>query len=172
VGESQVLKELVVVVTELVEKLFAPALPPLVRAWSREIRPAIRVWIENYARPCALCELPVYQFILFPRSKLVLFLHHQYQDACAQKHVVGNQLMASSRLSRIVTAVRNDPWLLLNPAWWKRQLLVRRTLFHAMAGLRYLCEIPRWMWLNYARGRLSLAGARQSAALSASSDNT
>jgi hypothetical protein len=160
VGKSQVLKELVVVVAELVEKLFAPTLPPLVRAWGREIRPATRVWIENYARPCALCELPVYQFSLFPRSKLVLFLHQQYQDTCAQKHVVGNQLMASSRLSRLVAAVKDDPWLLLNPAWWKRQLLIRRTVFHAMAGLRYVCEIPRWMWLTRASARPASVGAR------------
>jgi hypothetical protein len=32
----------------------------------------------------------------------------------------------------------------LNADWWKRQLFLRRSLFHSLAGLRFLCEIPRW----------------------------
>jgi putative nucleotidyltransferase-like protein len=153
VGDSAVLREFVVIVTELVAKLFVAPIPPLVRAWGATIRPGPRVWIDNYARRWAFCDLPVYQFSLFPRSKLVRFLHQQYTGgAPAQKHV-GQVRASSSRLGRIASTIRNNPSLVLDAGWWKRQLLVRRAIFHALAGVRYLCEIPRWIWLNRARVR-------------------
>jgi hypothetical protein len=148
VGDNLVLRELVVIVTELVSKLFAPRLPSLVRNWSRRIRPGPRIWIETYARHWAFSEAPIYRFCFFPRAKLVLFLHQQYADASAQNHSVRNRLLPSTRLSCIASALRNKPSLLLQADWWKRQLLIRRGLFHALAGLRYVCEIPRWLWLN------------------------
>jgi hypothetical protein len=153
VGDSLVLREFVVIIAELVAELFAVPIPPLVRVWGRSIRPATRVWIENYARHYAFCDLPVYQFSLFPRSKLILFLLQQYEDGSDQKHSVRRQLLVPSRLARIAASVRSDPSLLLNRRWWKRQLLLRRGVFHVLAGLRYLCEIPRWLWLTRARVR-------------------
>ena len=156
-GQSRVLRELIVVVTELTVQLFAPSVPLAVRAWVDDIRPATRIWIEKYARRCAFSEVPVYEFTLFPKSKLVLFLHQQYQNDCAQKNVLRSQLVVPSRLSRLVSSVKSDPSLLLNPGWWKRQLFIRRGLFHALAGLRYVCEIPRWRWLNRPRVRAASA---------------
>jgi hypothetical protein len=154
VGDNLVLREFVVIVAELVVKLFAPPLPSLVRDWGASVRPGPRVWIESYARHWAFCELPGYQFSLFPRAKLVLFLHQQYRDnISARKHMVRNRLIPSSRLSRIASSVRDKPSLVLDASWWKRQRLIGRSLFHALAGLRYLCEIPRWVWLNRARMR-------------------
>jgi len=153
VGGNLTLRELAVVTTELVARVFAAPVPPLIRLWGQEIRPATRVWIENYARACAICELPVYQFSLFPKSKLVLFLHQQYENESAEKHIVRSQLVGASRLSRIASSLSKKPSLMLNFSWWKRQLLVRRSVFHALAGLRYLCEIPRWRWLNRAQAR-------------------
>jgi hypothetical protein len=154
VGDNLVLREFVVIVAELVSKLFAPLFPPVVRDWSRFLRPGSRVWIETYARQWAFCELPIYQFRLFPRDKLALFLHQQYRDACTQKHLVGYRaLPPSSRLSRIASSLRDKPSLVLDVHWWKRQLLIRRGLYHALAGLRYFCEVPRWLWLNRARKR-------------------
>lgn len=154
VGDDSVLKELVVVVTELVAKVFAPPLPPLVRVWGSRIRPASRVWIESYARHWAFCELPVHEFRLFPRSKLAMFLHQQYMDARVQKRLVRNRILSFARLSRIASSIKNQPSRVLDADWRKRQLLVRRTLYHALSGLRYLCEVPRWRWLNRA-GRTS-----------------
>jgi hypothetical protein len=156
IGANATLRELAVVTTELAVKVFAAPTPPLVRTWGRHIRPATRVWIENYARRCAFSELPVYQFTLFPRSKLILFLHQQYEGISAERDVVRQQLMGTSRLSRIASSLRTKPSLLLNPSWWKRQLLVRRIIFHTMAGLRYVLEIPRWRWLNRSSVRPSV----------------
>jgi len=153
VGDNLMLREFVVVITELVGKLFAPPIPPLVRAWGSSIRPGPRVWIENYARHSAFCETPGYDFRLFPRAKLVLFLLQEYTYAYARKHTLENRMLPSMRLSRMVSAVKNKPSLLLDTAWWKRQLLLKRSLFHALAALRYFCEIPRWKWLNRARMR-------------------
>jgi hypothetical protein len=153
VGDNLMLREFVVVISELVAKLFAPNLPPLVRFWGSRIRPGTRVWIENYARRWTFSELPAHEFRVFPTTKLVLFLHQQYRDAGTQRHFVRDRVLPSSRLLRIASSVRNKPSLVLDAGWWKRQLLIRRSLFHALAGLRYFCEIPRWRWLNRARMR-------------------
>lgn len=160
VGDSLVLREFVVIIAELVARLFAVPIPPLVRVWGESIRPATRVWIENYARHYAFCDLPVYQLSLFPRSKLILFLLQQYEDGSDKKHSVRRQLLVPSRLARITASVRSDPSLLLNFRWWKRQLLVRRGVFHVLAGLRYLCEIPRWLWLTRTRVRSATLDVR------------
>jgi hypothetical protein len=153
VGDNLMLREFVVVITELAAKLFAAPIPLLVRTWSEGIRPATRVWIENYAQHCAFCVVPAYELCLFPRAKLVLFLQQQYQVACVQKHSVRNRLIKFSRLSRMASSIKDKPSLVLNVGWWKRHLFIRRSLFHSLAGLRYLCEIPRWRWLNRARMR-------------------
>ena len=154
VGESLMVREFVVLVCELAARLFASPLPPLVRAWGATIRPGPRLWIEKYARSYAFCELPAYQFDLFPRSKLVLFLKNQYAvNTRPTKAVDLRGAVPLSRPSRIVSSVRRNPALVLDAGYWKHQLVVRRSIFHALAGLRYLCEIPRWLWLNRARVR-------------------
>jgi hypothetical protein len=153
VGDNIMLREFVVVITELVAKLFVVPVPLLVRVWGQEIRPATRVWIEHYARHCAFCVVPSYELCLLPRAKLVLFLHQQYEGACIQKHPVMDRLIKFSRLSRMAASIKDEPLLVLNAGFWKRQLFIRRSLFHALAGLRYCCEIPRWRWLNRTRIR-------------------
>jgi hypothetical protein len=155
VGDNHVLRELTVMVTELVSGLFAAPIPALICEWGKDIRPSVRVWIDNYARQCAFWDVPVYRFRMFPDSKLILLLHRQYQELCDEKHAVRDQLIAPSRLSRIKTAVRKEPKLLLDRSWWKRQRIAGRTWFHLMAGVRYICELPRWQRLNRARVRLA-----------------
>jgi hypothetical protein len=149
VGGNLALREFVVIVSEMAARLFAAPLPPVVQIWGESLRPASRIWIEHYSRRWSFCELPVYQFRLFPRSKLALFLRQQYQDtSVAQESQEPKQASPSSRLARIASSIRKEPSLVLKAGWWKRQLLLRRTVFHALAGVRYVCEIPRWRWLN------------------------
>lgn len=152
VGDHPMLQEFVVVVTELANALFAAELPPLVRTWGAHIQPQTRVWIQKYARDWALCDLPVHQFHFLPRTKLIRFLRQQYHDD-APGQTATTDPAPSSRLARMASSIRRNPSLVLDRAWWKRQLLVRRSLFHALGTLRYWCEIPRWMWLNRARMR-------------------
>jgi hypothetical protein len=152
VGDNWVLREFVVVVTELVAKLFAAPVPELVRDWGSAVRPGTRVWIDNYARYWALGEMPIHQFSLFPRAKLVRFLHQQYRtDAPIPKSSAPDRLLPPSRLSRIASSVRDKPSVVLSPAWWRRHLLIQRCLFHVLADLRYVLEMPRWWWLNRKR---------------------
>lgn len=149
VGNNFMLKEFVVVISELAAQVFAAPLPPLVRSWGKEVRPATRVWIDNYAQDCAFEEIPAHEFQLLPKAKLILFLHQQYRDDMPlEKALVRNRLAPSSRIGWMISSMRNNPSLIFNRRWWKSHLLLRRALFHALSGLRYLCEIPRWLWRN------------------------
>jgi len=143
------LREFVVIVTELVSRLFAAPLPALVQAWAVKIRPASRVWIEHYARRCAFSDLPFYQFRLFPTVKFALFLHQQFrEDASVGKSVVRKRLLPSARISRMASSLKKHPSLALKPSWWGHHMFVRRSMFHILAGIRYLVEVPRWRWRN------------------------
>jgi hypothetical protein len=153
VGDNLMLREFVVLITELAGKLFAAPIPLPIRIWGQEIRPATRVWIDNYARSCAFGVVPSYELCLLPRAKLVLFLQQQYEGGPAHKHSVRNRLIKFSRFSRMASSIKDKPSQILNRSWWKRHLPLRRSLFHALAGLRYFCEIPRWRWLNRAGAR-------------------
>ena len=152
VGKNLVLREFIVVVTELAAQLFHAPIPAAVQIWGEEIRTGPRVWIENYARHWAFSDVPVYQFNLFPTSKLVLFLQQQYRDK-HQGDGLTVQQAPPSRLARLIGAMRKNPGLILSAEWWKRQLLVRRVIFNGLAVLRYLYEVPRWIWLTRVRMR-------------------
>ena len=147
-GDSAVLREFVVIVVGMVNRLFAAPIPELVESWGARVRPGPRIWIEQYARNWALGGLPVYEFNLFPRAKLALFLHQEYMSASWAQEPDRQSEPPSSRLSRIVSSIKKEPSLVWNPGWWKRQHLFRRAIFHGLAGLRYICEIPRWRWRN------------------------
>lgn len=153
VGDSAVLREFVVIVTEMTARLFAAPIPEVVQGWSAGVRPRPRAWIDNYARDWALGGLPVYEFSLFPRSKLALFLFHQYRSASREKESQPRNQSAYSRLWRIALFIKDNPALIWNADWWRRQHLLRRSVFYALAELRYLAEIPRWRWLNRASPR-------------------
>lgn len=160
VGNNLLLREFVVLTTELAAGLFGAPAPPLVRSWSGALRPGARVWIEHYAQSWALCELPVHDLLLFPKAKLALFLHQQYSGTASQVGVTRKRLLPVSRLSQISRTLKIKPSLLLDANWRKRQRLIRKTVYHTLAGFRYLCEIPRWLWLNRAARRKVLLDSR------------
>jgi Uncharacterised nucleotidyltransferase len=152
VGDNAALREFAAVVTGLVATLFSPSIPPLLDTWGTQLRPAPRTWMEKYARDWALSELPVHQFSPLPKTKLDLFLRQQYEDENGHlQSMMRLPPVSSSRVSGIISSVKADPSLFLQVGWWRRQLLVRRSLYHALADLRYLFEIPRWLWLTRVR---------------------
>jgi hypothetical protein len=154
VGDNRALREFTAVVTGLVATLFSPSIPPLLDTWSSQLRVAPRTWMEKYARAWALSELPVHQFSAWPKTKFDLFLRQQYEDENGHlQPVMRVPPLSSSRVPHIISSVRADPSLFLNRGWWKRQLLVRRSLYHALADLRYLFEVPRWLWLTRVKSR-------------------
>jgi hypothetical protein len=147
VGDDVVVREFMVIVTELARRLFAAPLPPLIQDLEAGMRQQPRLWLEHYARDWALCELPAYEFSLFPCSKLVLFLQRQYRRAPA-KFAPKLHEAAPSRLQRLTSSIKMKPSLLLSAEWRKRNLLIRRGVFWTLAQARYVCEIPRWWWLT------------------------
>ncbi len=152
VSSNPVLREFVVIVAGLAAELFGCPAPCLIQTWSEHLRPGVRLWLNRYSRTWAFSDLPVVQFDLFPASKLVLFLHQQYwHNVRKEPSTPLGTSTSTSRPARILSAIKRDPALLLNAAWWRQQRLVRRTLFHGLAGLRYICEIPRWRWLMQSR---------------------
>jgi hypothetical protein len=155
VGDSALLREFVVIVTEMAAQLFAAPVPRLIQGWSAGIRPGSRTWIKHYARDWILDGFPVYEFSVFPRSKFALFLHQQYRSASGTQEFQGQERLPSSRLARVASSIRTDPSLILNLGWWTRQQLVRRSIFYALAQLRYVAEIPRWRWRNRANRQTS-----------------
>ncbi|HET9308056.1 MAG TPA: nucleotidyltransferase family protein [Candidatus Sulfotelmatobacter sp.] len=149
-GDSAVLREFVVIVTELAARLFAAPVPELVQTWGARVRPAPRTWVEHYGRDWALCRLPVYEFSLFPPSKLALLLYNEYKIAPSTQESQHQNKSSSSRTPRITTSIRRGPSPVLNRRWWNRHHLIRRATFYVLAELRYICEIPHWKWLNRA----------------------
>jgi Uncharacterised nucleotidyltransferase len=149
VGDSLPLREFAALITGLVAILFSPSIPPRLDTCSTQLRAAPRTWLERYARDWVLSGLPVHQFSPLPRTKFDLFLRQQYEDDSGHlRSVMRVQPLSSSRVSHIISSVKADPSLFLNAGWWKRQLLVRRSLYHVLADVRYLFEVPRWLWLT------------------------
>ena len=158
VGENAIVREFVVIIAELANRLFAAPIPCLLQDWRTNARRQSHLWIEHYGRSWALGELPAYEFSLFPQSKLVLFLQQQYRSSGAYAQARKNDRAAASRQSRIISSLRAKPWLLLNREWRQKNRIIGRSVFYALAAARYICEIPRWHWLN--RSSASSASGR------------
>jgi hypothetical protein len=145
---NAVVREFVVVVAELVAQLFAPPLPPLIQDWGAMIRPATRVWIENYGRSWAFCELPRYELASFPRSKLVFFLQRQYRAEAIVRSFGEQNLSKPAELVNTAQSTRRTPLWIPGNGWLTRKRFLQRGIYYALALARYVCEIPRWYWLN------------------------
>lgn len=146
IGEDPVLREAVALIAELAGRFFSVPLPSMVAEWSREIRPPVRVWIENYARTWAFGKNHPGDLGLFPTAKLVLFLHQQYVSD--KKELLRKRLLPVASLPEITATMKKSPMIVRDSGWQRRRFMMRRTYFHLAGGLRYLCEIPRWRRLN------------------------
>ena len=69
IDDNLMLKEFAVLITELAAGLFTVPIPQRVRVWGEQIRPATRVWIENYAHQCAFYEVPSYELSLLAKGQ-------------------------------------------------------------------------------------------------------
>lgn len=151
IGGDWQLREMVVVIAELAAQLFRAPLPCTFRSWARDLRPTVRIWIENYARTWMFGKNQPDQFSLFSAAKLVLFLHQQYlPDTRARRHRIRIRLFPWERFSQRATSITTKSST--NTGGRKRQIkrMLIRLLFHVTTGLRYLWEVPRWRRLNEA----------------------
>jgi hypothetical protein len=164
IGDDPLLHEMVGVVTGLSVLFFGALLPPMFKAWA-EIRPAVRTWIQNYARTWAFEKNQGDQFSLFSVAKLVLFLHQQYlSDPSARRHLTRTRLLPWEQLFRRTRSITSKSST--NSGGRGRQLkrILIRFLFHVTGGLRYFWEIPRWRRLNKVTAYLPPSNQRDSAA--------
>ena len=148
--ETEVLlTHFVAIIAELAAQFFQAPLPAIIQTWRTNLRPSMKVWLENYGWRVAFEKIPVYELGVFPTSKLVIFLHRQFlPDDKLRRNLTRQRLLPWKRPASIVRSIRQRPAAILDSQWRSRQLLFHRAIFHAGSGLRYLCEIPRWLWLN------------------------
>jgi hypothetical protein len=138
-----------VVVTHLSAHFFGAALPSNSAIWREEIRPAIRIWIENYARTWIFAKNRVDRVNLFSSAKVVLFLYQQYVlDARVRRHLVRARLLPWEQFFRRARSMATESSAMSGGRSRQLERTAFRFIFHATAGLRYVCEIPRWERLN------------------------
>jgi hypothetical protein len=151
IGGDRLLREIVVVVTELCARFFGAPIPSASRIWEEQLPDAVRIWIQNYARPWVFAKSRPDQFSLFSTAKLVLFFHQQYlPDASARRHLVRIRLLPSEPFFQRARSIATKSSA--NFAGRRQHRVLTRLLFHVTAGLRYLWEIPRWRRLTRVRG--------------------
>jgi hypothetical protein len=164
IGGDPLLREMVVVITELSAHLFRAPVPSTSRIWAEELRPAVRIWIQNYTRPWMLAKNRVDQFSFFSAAKVILFLHQQYlSDANARRHLIRIRLFHWEQLFRRARSITTRSSTIGGGGLQMERLLIR-FFFHTTAGLRYLWEIPRWRRLNKATSPEAPFTRRDSAA--------
>jgi hypothetical protein len=143
------LREMIVVVAELSRHFYRAPIPSMIGSWSDELRPSVRIWIQNYAWTWALAKNRVDQFSLFSASPVVLFLHQQYlSEGDARRHLLRSRLLPWEQLFRRARSIKANSSA--NAGGRRRQIerVLIRLAFHVTGGLRYLWEVPRWRKLN------------------------
>jgi len=165
IGENALLREIVIVVTDLSAHFFKAPLPTTSITWAQKLDPAVRIWIKNYARTWVFAKNRVDQLGLFSAAKVVLFLHQQYlPDASVRRHQMRIRLLPLEQLFQRAGSITGKSSA--NAGGRRRQLkhALIRFLFHVTAGVRYLWEVPRWRRLNKASAHLSSLTKRESRA--------
>jgi hypothetical protein len=156
------LTHLVAIIAALASGFFQAPLPAIIRTWKANLPPAVEVWLENYGWQVAFQEIPVCELGLLPTSRLALFLHWEFlPDAKRRRDLLRRRLLPWSGRPSITRLICNRPSTLLGPriggllreVWsrWRRPAVFHLVVYYAGSGLRYLCEIPRWWWLNRSR---------------------
>jgi hypothetical protein len=162
IGDNALLREIVVVVTELSAHFFRAPLPSMSITWAQELDPAVRIWIQNYARTWAFAKNRVDQVGLFSAAKVVLFLHQQYlPDPGARRRLTRIRLLPWEQFFRRAGSITSKSSV--NSGGRRRQLkhALIRFLFHVTAGLRYFWEVPSWRRLNRASAHLCSSTKRE-----------
>jgi len=142
------LREAVAVVVSLASQFFRARIPVTVNRWVEEIRPTVRMWIENYSRPWVLGHNLVDDYAWFPTSKLVLFLYQQYvPDRGTWRSVLSRRLLALKGIDQAMRRITRHS----SAQQWQTSRVSAREFwkipYHLGANLRYLWELPRWCLL-------------------------
>jgi hypothetical protein len=148
-ADDALLTHLVAIITGLATGFFQAPLPAIIRGWKENLNPSVEVWLGEYGWPVAFQKMPVCELGVFPTSKLVLFLHRQFlPDLKRRRDLMQRRLLPWTKPVSGARSVEKPPTVPLASQWRHRQFMLRRVMYHTGSGLRYLCEIPRWLWLN------------------------
>jgi hypothetical protein len=147
--DEPLLREMIVVVAELARHFYRAPIPSMFGTGFDELRPSVRIWIQNYAWTWAFAKNRVDQFSLFSASPVVLFLHQQYlSDVSARRRLMRSRLLPWEQVLRRVRSITANSSANAGARGSQLERLFIRLLFHVTGGLRYLWEIPRWRRLN------------------------
>lgn len=150
-GRDPVMREVVAFLVELSARFFAANRPAVIVGWTQEMRPSVRMWIEQYAKTWIYGNNHPGVLNLFSPAKLAMFLHEQY--VAQGSDLVRSRLFAARGLTRLAQEAKTRPAVLLNSNWRRNRMLTRKAIFHLGAGLRYLWEARRWRRMNRAMAR-------------------
>lgn len=147
--DEPLLHEMIVVVAELARHFYRAPIPSMLRSWSDELRPSVRIWIQNYAWRWAFAKNRVDQFSLFSAAPVVLFLHQQYvSEGDARRRLLRSRLLPWEQLFRRAWSIKANSSANAGSREHQLERLLIRLAFHLTGGLRYLWEVPRWRRLN------------------------
>ena len=159
--EVPCLAEFAAIVLGLAGRVFSAPMPPIAVRWTQCLRPAARLWLENYSQEWVIEDHPVDNQSLFSAAKLCLFLHREYiPDPELRKEVTRRRLFPWKRPQQVAVAVNNSPAGWLRAGWLQWKFGLQRLMFHFGSSSRYFWEVPRWQHLNR-RSAVLLSGILQ-----------
>lgn len=148
-ASEPLLRESVTVVVGLASQFFGAHIPFAMNKWVGEVRPPVRTWIQNYARPWAFGHNLLDDYACFPTSKLILFLHQQYvADRRNWRRILSGRLLALGGIDRVRSRVARHSSTTRRLRTLVNARDIRRIGYHLGANLRYLWELPRWRRLT------------------------
>jgi hypothetical protein len=142
-------RQFAAIVIRLASNIFGCTVPPVAERWIGEMHPAAKVWISNYGSAWAFENNPYQELSLLSASKLVLFLHQLYApDAEARKRIRDLRLFPWKQPPKVAMPIKGRPATNLQARFLQSEHIMRRLIFHASTGSRYLWELPRWRTLS------------------------
>jgi Uncharacterised nucleotidyltransferase len=147
--EVPCLVEFAAIVIGLVDRVFAAPVPPIVEKWTQCLRPAARVWLENYGRSWVIEDHPYDSLSCFSAAKLAFFLHREFiPDPEVRKEITRQRLFPWKRPEQIGVPADRSAASALRAGRVQWEFTMRRLIFHLGSSSRYLLETPRWRQLN------------------------
>jgi len=142
VGVDPLRREMVVVIAGLSGHFVRAPFSSRFRIWSKELRPSVRIWIQDYAWTWAFARNRVDEFSLFSAAPVVLFLHQQYlSDESARRHLMRSRLLPWEQVFRRARSITANSSANAEAAD-RNSSAYSYGSFSLTGGLRYLWEIP------------------------------
>lgn len=158
VTAEPLLAEFVAIITCLAVDLFKSPVPEFVQKYIQDLRPTVKIWLQEYASGWLFEKFPRHEICFFSRSKLSMFLKELYCSPQADHgHEDFRVLFPLHRLKRLVQRP-NTQTTAMRSIIYKTRWLALHSIYHAGATLRYMWELPRWrhrVQLLQARGAIS-----------------